>query len=214
MTFGLAPRAIDAATLTGAKTLVQTNVYRHAARLARQQGDALLMRHFLLRCKSLRAVDAECLVQWEAAFLHPAAMQRLSQMLGDLGAATVCLDEGAAAAGLGARLAAHCPAILVQASFGERASGPVPGDKAVRLTWDPPGAADAAPGDGCIAALSYADILQTCRVTRYPITLTVGAAGDCGLAYADADVAAMLQRPSRMFDYLMLDYSEDIGKNP
>jgi len=89
---GAAP-AVPLAAVDRAKNKAQGSIYLNSARMARMQGDALLMRHFLLRAKAVHQIDAETLVHWESTFLLEAAVQRLAQLLQDLGAKEILLED-------------------------------------------------------------------------------------------------------------------------
>jgi hypothetical protein len=198
-----AEREIPLAVLEGAKNPVQGTLYLHAARMARIQGDALLMRHFLLRAKAVHKMDEASLMHWEAAFLIDAAMQRTAQMLRDVGAKRVFVEDHPTLGKIAAQLALMRPELDWRARRPDPRAAGEPHD--VRMYWSADAAADRPAGDAS-PAFSFMGIVDGCRVTRSPISIESGEDGSCGVRYLEPEAAELLAGSPRLFQILMEDY--------
>lgn len=181
--------ALPLGTVELAKNEVQGRLYLQAARMARMHADPLLMRHFLLRARAIGMIDDSTLVQWESTFLLDAALQRLAQLIEDLGVRRVRTTSAFPEA-LAERLQVNLPALRI-----------VPDGADATLAWQhgEPGAGVPPP-----PLLCFLDVLESCRVTEFAVN--VDPAGDGGLEFADPAAQSLLDRQTEAFYLLMADY--------
>ena len=198
-----AERAVPLAVLDSAKNTMQGMVYLEAARMARIQGDALLMRHFLLRAKAIHKIDEASLVHWEAAFLVDAAMQRMAQVLRDIGAKKAFFEDAPALGILAEQLALMLPELDCRTRQPDRRATEDRHD--VEIFWSVGDAGGRSTGGGSLA-FSLVDIVEWCRVTHFPISIDVDQDGSYMVRYHQPDVAQLLATSPPKFQTLMGDY--------
>ena len=197
-----AERAVPLAVLDRAKNSLQGAVYLQAARMARIQADALLMRHFLLRAKAIHMIDEASLVHWETAFLIDAAMQRMAQVLQDIGAKRAFVEDVPALEAISARLALMLPELDCRTRrLDKRAAQDWPD---VKILWNAGDAGDRPTGGS--PAFSFLEIVDWCRVTQSPISIDVDEDRNCRIRYQQPAVAQLLADSPRAFQILMQDY--------
>jgi hypothetical protein len=182
---------VPLAAVDGAKNKAQGWIYLNAARMARMQGDALLMRHFLLRAKAVHQVDAGTLVHWESNFLLEAAAQRLAQLLQDLGAKRILLEDLPVLRTIAAQLEPAVPG--ADWRFGLPARD-AQDRQEVRVRWSG--------GEGGVAFL---DVVDGCRLTDFPIRV-LAEGGSARIEFEQPDAARMLEALTRGFALMMEDY--------
>lgn len=198
-----AEREVPLAVLERAKNSVQGALYLHAARMARIRADALLMRHFLLRAKAIHKMDEASLMNWEAAFLIDAAVQRMAQMLQDVGAKRVFVEDNPALEKIAAQLALMLPELDCKTLLADKRAAGDPHD--VKIFWSAGDAGDRPAGDLSLA-FSFMEIVDGCRVTQSPISIDIGKDGSCMVRYLRPEVAELLADSPRLFQILMEDY--------
>ena len=202
LTMASAEREIPLAVLEGAKNSVQGTLYLHAARMARIQADALLMRHFLLRAKAVHKVDEASLMHWEAAFLIDATTQRMAQLLRDVGAKRVFVEDHPVLEKIATQLALMLPELDFQTRLPDKRAAGDPHD--VKIFWSAGEAGERPAGDAG-PAFSFMEIVDGCRVTQLPIAIDIGTDGGCMVRYRPGVGAPPAETP-RLFQILMEDY--------
>ena len=171
--------------------------------MARIQGDALLMRHFLLRAKAIHKIDEASLVHWEAAFLIDAAMQRMAQGLRDIGAKRAFFEDAPALGTLAAQLALMLPELDCRTRLADRRATEDGHD--VKIFWNAGDAGDRSIGGGS-PAFSFVEFVKGCRVTQFQISIDVDQDGGYIVRYHQPVVAQLLASSPPLFQIVMRDY--------
>ena len=187
-----ASRPVPLAAVDRAKNIAQGTIYLNAARMARMQGDPLLMRHFLLRAKAIHQIDAATLVHWESTFLLEAAGRRLAQVLEELGAKKILVEDLPLLRAIAAQLEAAVPDADWRFGLPAKAS---PDPREVQVRWSG--------GEGLV----FLEVVDWCRVTDFPIRLAPE--GSAQIEFADPVAARMLEETPRGFALMMEDYRTD-----
>jgi glycosyltransferase involved in cell wall biosynthesis len=201
MAGGAQPVALE--LLDRAKNSIHGMAYLQAARMARIQGDALLTRHFLLRARATHMIDDASLVHWEAAFLLDAAVQRLAQVLRDIGSRKLTLEPQPALQRIAQQLETMLPEVRILAPGARGAAGA--GRQDAHLQWTPLGAHGPA-AESVPTAFSFLEIVEACRVAPHPFTIELDAEGNGTLRYREPHVVQMLDTLPQGFQIVMSDY--------
>lgn len=187
------PAIVEAVRLTFLRI-----IYLQSARMARIKGELPLMWHFLRRAKAVGGVDEACLVQCEREFLTTVGLLRLATVIGDLAPTHLAVEKSPMFDAVWERLRtmlSECPSVT------RFAEGAPPDDAlCLRKAFD----ADAA-RSGC-TILTYFDTIETCRLTTYPIKMTVEG-GEPAMCFTSSEAVALLGKSSPGYKILMTDYA-------
>ncbi|MDZ4801535.1 MAG: glycosyltransferase family 2 protein [Bryobacteraceae bacterium] len=175
-------------------------LYLQSARFARLKDKHALMWHFLRRAKAVGGVDEACLVQCERDFLLRVSVIRLTQIIADLGVRYVTWEDTPVLDEVWKHLTAALPTSISRVSADSLPAK----DETLRLLKSFDSAL--AGGSDVKAVIAFFDVVETCRLTRYPIRIDI-ASDHFAVHFSSAEGSSLLNSESSGYRILAASWA-------